>query len=64
MVETEIGVLRGQGLDRRIDDRDRPIAEINARERERNAAGARIRFTTERARARMIRAYPDTAIES
>jgi hypothetical protein len=66
MVEIEIGVLRGQCLDRRIDDRDRLIAEISAWERQRNAAGARIRwmFTTERARAKMIRAYPDTAKES
>jgi hypothetical protein len=66
MVEIEIGVLRGQCLDRRIDDRDRLIAEITAWERQRNAAGARIRwmFTTERARAKMIRAYPDTAKES
>jgi hypothetical protein len=66
MVEIEIGVLRGQCLDRRIDDRDRLIAEITAWERQRNAAGARIRwmFTTERARAKMTRAYPDTAKES
>ena len=55
MVEIEIGVLRGQCLDRRIGDRDRLVAEIAAWERQRNAAGARIRwmFTTERARAKM-----------
>ena len=66
MVEIEIGVLRGQCLDRRIEHRDRLIAEITAWERQRNAAGARIRwmFTTERARAKMMRAYPDTAKES
>jgi transposase len=66
MVEIEIGVLRGQCLDRRIEHRDRLIAEITAWERQRNAAGARIRwmFTTERARAKMTRAYPDTAKES
>ena len=66
MVEIEIGVLRGQCLDRRIEDRDRLVAEIAAWERQRNAAGARIRwmFTTERARAKMVRAYPDPAKES
>jgi transposase len=66
MVEIEIGVLRGQCLDRRIDDRDRMCAEIAAWERQRNAAGARIKwmFTTERARTKLARAYPDTAKES
>ena len=66
MVEIEIGVLRGQCLDRRIGDRDRLVAEIAAWEHQRNAAGARIRwmFTTERARAKMARAYPDPAKES
>ena len=66
MVEIEIGVLRGQCLDRRIDDRDRMVAEIAAWERQRNAGGARINwmFTTERARTKLARAYPDTAKES
>ncbi len=63
MVEIEIGVLKGQCLDRRIDDRARLEQEIAAWERERNAAGARITwmFTTENARAKMGRAYPKTA---
>ena len=62
MVEIEIGVLRSQCLDRRIDDRKRLVAEIAAWERQRNAAGARIKwmFTTEKARAKMVRAYPAT----
>jgi transposase len=66
MVEIEIGVLRGQCLDRRIDHRDRMRAEIAAWEHQRNAAGARINwmFTTQRARDKMARAYPDTAKES
>ena len=66
MVEIEIGVLRGQCLDRRIADRQRLVAEIAAWERQRNAAGARVKwmFTTERARAKLARAYPDTAKES
>jgi hypothetical protein len=61
MVEIEIGVLRGQCLDQRIGERDRLVSEIGAWERQRNAAGARIKwmFTTEKARAKMGRAYPE-----
>ena len=60
MVEIEIGVLRSQCLDRRIDSIEQLIAEIAAWEQQRNAAGARIKwmFTTEKARAKMGRAYP------
>jgi transposase len=60
MVEIEIGVLKGQCLDRRIDNRAELEREIAAWERQRNAAGARIKwmFTTEKARAKMGRAYP------
>jgi transposase len=63
MVEIEIGVLKGQCLDRRIDTREGLEREIAAWERERNAAGARITwmFTTEKARTKMGRAYPNTA---
>jgi len=63
MAEIEIGVLRGQCLDRRIDHRERLEREIAAWEQERNAAGARVEwmFTTEKARAKMGRVYPDTA---
>jgi transposase len=66
MVEIEIGVLRGQCLDRRIDDPKRLVGEIAAWERQRNAASARIKwmFTTEKARTKMGRAYPRTAKES
>jgi transposase len=66
MVEIEIGVLRGQCLDRRIDKKDRLIAEIAAWEEQRNEACARINwmFTTERARIKLARAYPDTAKEA
>ena len=60
MAEIEIGVLRGQCLDRRIGERDRLEREIAAWEQARNAAGARVQwlFTTEKARAKMGRAYP------
>ena len=60
MVEIEIGVLRGQCLDRRIEDRATLETEIAAWEKQRNEAGARIEwmFTTEKARAKMGRVYP------
>jgi len=60
MVEIEIGVLRSQCLDRRIDDKDHLISEIAAWEKRRNADGARINwmFTTEKAREKLRKAYP------
>jgi transposase len=63
MAEIEIGVLKGQCLNRRIDDRERLAREIAAWERQRNAAGAQVKwiFTTQKARAKMSRAYPDPA---
>jgi transposase len=66
MVEIEIGVLRSQCLDRRMGDRKTLYAEIAAWERQRNAARARIKwmFTTQRARIKLLRAYPDPAKES
>ena len=62
MVEIEIGVLKGQCLDWRIDTREWLEREIAAWECTRNAARARVRwmFTTENARAKMGRAYPKT----
>ena len=59
MVEIEIGVLRGQCLDRRISSRDILEAEIAAWERQRNDSAARIKwmFTTEKARHKLSRAY-------
>jgi transposase len=60
MVEIEIGVLRSQCLDRRIDGQQRLVSEIAAWERRRNTSRARIKwmFTTDKARAKMGRAYP------
>ena len=65
MVEIEIGVMRGQCLDRRIDDPKRLVSEVAAWEQQRNAAGARINwmFTTDKARAKMGRSYPHTSKE-
>ena len=63
MVEIEIGVLRGQCLDRRIGERERLVSEIAAWEQERNALGARVKwmFTTECARTKLAGAYPNSA---
>src|SRR4051794_14228222 len=66
MVEIEIGVLRGQCLDRRTGERAALITEVAAWQRLRNPSGARIKwkFTTERARSKLARVYPETAKES
>jgi transposase len=66
MVEIEIGVLRGQCLDRRIGEREILIAEIEAWQRQRNTSGDRIKwkFTTQKARDKLARVYPDTTKES
>ena len=66
MVEIEIGVLRGQCLDRRIGNAKQLASEIAAWQNQRNKARARIKwmFTTDKARAKMARAYPPTFKES
>jgi hypothetical protein len=60
MVEIEIGVLRSQCLNRRIDTQERLESEIAAWQRQRNLSGARIKwmFTADKARAKMSRTYP------
>lgn len=60
MVEIEIGVLKGQCLNRRIDNRPQLEREIASWQDQRNAAAARVKwmFTTEKARHKMGRAYP------
>ena len=65
MVECEISVLQRQCLGRRIDDPKRLRNEIAAWQRRRNKIRARIKwmFTTDKARAKLGRAYPVTAKE-
>ena len=65
-VEIEIGVLAAQCLDRRIECIAQLTAETAAWEQQRNATGARIKwmFTTEKARAKMGRAYPQPQANS
>lgn len=60
MVEIEIGVLPGRCLNRRIGERQTPIAKIDPRKRQRNSSGARTKsmFTTERTRCRFTEANP------
>jgi hypothetical protein len=63
MAEIEIGVLKGQCLDRRIDTHEWLEREVAAWKRQRNEAGVRLHwmFTTGKARAKMGRAYPKPA---
>jgi transposase len=60
MVEIEIGVLRNQCLDRRIDNKDQLAAEISTWEKKRNIDKARVNwmFTTPKAREKLSKAYP------
>ena len=60
MVEIEIGVLKGQCLDRRIGDRKTLVREVASWERARNRARSRINwmFTVEKARAKLGASYP------
>jgi transposase len=60
IVEIEIGVIRRECLDRRIDSRAKLETEIQAWERRRTESGARIRwmFSTDQARAKMAKSYP------
>jgi transposase len=60
MVEIEIGVLKRQCLDRRIDNHQRLVAELATWQKQRNNSGARINwmFSTQAARSKMANAYP------
>src|SRR4029077_5590028 len=66
MVECEISVLQRQCLGRRIDDTKRLRNEIAAWQKRRNKTRASIKwmFKTDKARAKLGRAYPATAKES
>ena len=60
MAETEINVMNGQCLDRRMDDQSLMAEEIAAWEEERNARKARIHwtFTIAAARQKLRKLYP------
>ncbi|MGY3573030.1 hypothetical protein ACVMB1_000234 [Bradyrhizobium sp. USDA 4504] len=57
IVEIEIGVLRSQCLDRRIESKQRLVSEVAAWERQRNTSRARIKwmFATAQARTKIGR---------
>ena len=60
MAETELSVLAGQCLDRRMDSAEFVASEARAREAERNRREAKVRwqFTTEDARVKLEKLYP------
>jgi hypothetical protein len=60
MAETELSVLGGQGLDRRIGEKEELRVEVAAWERSRNTAQCRVdwQVTTADARVRLKRLYP------
>jgi transposase len=66
MAELEIGVLRTQCLSRRIGERRKLVSEIAAWQNDRNKTKARIKwmFTTDKARSKLARAYPNPTNES
>ena len=65
MAEIEIGVMRRQCLDRRIDNRELLKTEIRAWERRRTESGAQIRwmFSTDQARTKMAKSYPTPSLK-
>ena len=65
MVEIELGALKGQCLDRHVESRDRLVAEIGAWQVQRNQNGARITwmFSTDKARTKMARTYPNPSLK-
>ena len=66
MVEIEIGVLVSQCLDRRIPDIKKLTSEVAAWACSRNAAGAKVRwmFGIDKAREKLVRAYPRPQLTS
>ena len=65
MAEIEIGVMRRQCLDRRIDNRDLLETEVRAWERRRTESGAQVRwmFSTDQARVKMAKSYPTPSLK-
>jgi transposase len=60
MAEIEIGVLRAQCLDRRINNKEMIVNEVAAWQQRRNDERAKIQwmFTTQKAREKLRKAYP------
>jgi hypothetical protein len=64
MVEIEIGVLRGQCLDRRIATQEQLVSEIAAWERQRNASGARIKWMFTIELPRLTKGWRTTQVDA
>ena len=66
MAEIELSVLSRQCLDRRIPDRESLAGEVDTWEAERNAAESSIdwRFTSDEARIKLKRLYPEISEEA
>ena len=64
MAETELSVLSGQCLDRRIGEKDELRSEVAAWEQSRNTAKCRVdwQFTTADARVKLKRLYPSIQV--
>jgi hypothetical protein len=60
MAETELSVLAGQCLDRRMESKEVVVSEVVPWEAERNRTEAKVRwrFTTEKARIKLEKLYP------
>ena len=60
MAETELSVLTGQCLDRRMESKEMVVREVTPWEAHRNQAEAKVRwrFTTEKARIKLEKLYP------
>jgi hypothetical protein len=60
MAETELSVLSGQCLDRRMENKEMVVSEVTPWEAHRNQAEAKVqwRFTTEKARIKLEKLYP------
>jgi hypothetical protein len=60
MAETELSVLSGQCLDRRMESKEMVVNEVTPWEaaRNQNEAKVRWRFTTEKARIKLEKLYP------
>ena len=64
MAETEIRIMNGQCLDRRLDSQTRLATEVATWERKRNAAQVRIHwtFTLAAARRKLHKLYPSIEV--
>ena len=60
MAETELSVLAGQCLNRRMESKESVVSEVTSWEAQRNRTEAKVRwrFTTDQARIKLEKLYP------